>query len=97
MIAGDRILYTKVSRSGPTCVPVSMLDIFLIPILTAILDDVPMRISLPKIEYKPMTPAGANFTGHKDYLTKLMAYFSIEPGGPLSSKCFLLYGVGVIG
>jgi len=46
-------------------------------------DDVPMRISLPKIEYKPMTPAGANFTGHKDYLTKLMAYFSIEPGGPL--------------
>jgi hypothetical protein len=70
---------------------------FLVPSLTARLDDIAERISLPKIEYKPMTPSSANFAGRRDYLTKLWAYFSVEPDGPLRSKSSLLYGMGAIG
>src|ERR1700728_1820157 len=83
--------------TGPTCRSVCKLDMFLAPSLTARLDDIPATISLPKIEYKPMTPSSANFTGRRDYLAKLRAYFSVEPGKPLRRKSFLLYGMGGIG
>jgi len=61
------------------------------------LDDIPQTISLPKIEYKPMTSSSAIFTGRKGYLTKLRAYISTEFDGPLRGKSFLLYGMGGIG
>jgi DNA replication protein DnaC len=67
---------------------------FLVSGLITKLDDIPETISLPKIEYKPMTPSSANFTGRRDYLAKLRAYFSIEP---LGRKSFLLYGMGGVG
>jgi DNA replication protein DnaC len=70
---------------------------FLAPGLIAKLDDRPKNISLPKIEYKPMTPSSENFTGRSAYLAKLRAYFSAEPGEPLRRKSFLLYGMGGIG
>jgi hypothetical protein len=94
MTASDGNLYRM---SGPTCLPVCILDMFLAPGLNTKLDDIPKKISLPKIEYKPMTPSSANFTGRRDYLAKLRAYFSVEPGEPLRRKSFLLYGMGGIG
>ena len=83
--------------AGPTCLLVCILDMFLAPDLIARLDDAPKTISLPKIEYKPRTPSSANFTGRRDYLAKLMNYFSIKPDEPLRRKSFLLYGMGGIG
>jgi hypothetical protein len=74
-----------------------MINIFLAPNLTAKLEDIPRKISSPKIEYKPMTPSSSNFTGRREYLAKLRHYFSVEPGEPLRRKCFLLYGMGGIG
>ena len=44
-----------------------------------------------------MTPSSAIFTGRRDYLAKLRAYFSAEPNEPLRRKSFLLYGMGGIG
>jgi hypothetical protein len=97
MTASDGILYRM---SEPTCRSVCILDIFLAPNLTDRLDDIskiPNTIPLPKTEYKPMTPSSANFTGRTNYLAKLKAYFSVEPGEPLRRKSFLLYGMGGIG
>jgi hypothetical protein len=97
MTASDGILYRM---SGPTCLPVCIRDMFLAPTLIARLDDVPKipkTISLPKIEYKPRTPSSANFTGRRDYLTKLRDYFSLKSDEPLRRKSFLLYGMGGIG
>jgi hypothetical protein len=74
----------------PVCIP----DIFLASGLIVRVDDIPKTISLP---YKPMTPSSANFTGRRDYLVKLGAYFSVELDEPLRRKSFLLYGMGGIG
>jgi hypothetical protein len=76
---------------------VCILDMFLAPSLIFRLDDISRRNSLPKIEYKPRTSSSANFTGRRDYLTKLRDYFSGESDGPLRRKSFLLYGMGGIG
>jgi hypothetical protein len=73
---------------------------FLAPTLIARLDDIPKipkTISLPKIEYKPRAPSSTNFTGRRDYLTKLRDFFSAESDGPHRRKSFLLYGMGGIG
>jgi DNA replication protein DnaC len=70
---------------------------FLASYLTDRLDDIPNTISSPKIEYKPRAPSSANFTGRRDYLTKLRDFFSAESDGPLRRKSFLLYGMGGIG
>jgi hypothetical protein len=94
MTASDGNLYRI---SGPTCLPVCIFDMFLAPGLIAKLDHIPKNISLPKIEYKPMTPSSANFTGRSSYLAKLRAYFSAEPDKRLRRKSFLLYGMGGIG
>jgi hypothetical protein len=59
--------------------------------------DLPRAISSPKIEYVPMTPSSMKFTGRRDYLTKLRAFFSAESDGPFRRKSFLLYGMGGIG
>jgi DNA replication protein DnaC len=94
MIASGGNLYRM---SGPTCLPVCILDMFLASGLIAKLDAILQNISLPKIEYKPMTPSSAIFTGRRDHLAKLKAYFSVEPNEPLRRKSFLLYGMGGIG
>src|SRR6202034_1640731 len=94
MTASDGILYRM---SGPTCLPVCMLDMLILSGLMAKLDDIPKNIPSPNIEYKPMTPSSGNFTGRSDYLAKLRAYFSVEPDKPLRRKSFLLYGMGGIG
>jgi hypothetical protein len=69
----------------------------LAPNLTDRSDGIPQGISPPKFEYKPRTPSSANFTGRRDYLTKLGNFFSAESDGPFRRKSFLLYGVGGIG
>jgi len=94
MTVSDGISYLM---SGPTCLQVCTLDMFLAPSLKARLDDIPQRISPPKIEYKLRTPSSAIFTGRRDYLTKLRDYFSLKPDEPLRRKSFLLYGMGGIG
>ena len=83
--------------SGPTCLPVCIPDMLLALGLITKLDDIPKNISLPKIEYKPMTSSSPNFTGRKDYLAKLRDYFSHKPSERLRRKSFLLYGLGGIG
>ena len=83
--------------SEPACCTVCILYMFLAPSLTDRSDEIPKRNSLPKIEYKPRAPSSANFTGRRDYLAKLMNYFSIKPDEPLRRKSFLLYGMGGIG
>src|SRR5277367_5627576 len=86
--------------SGPTCLTVCILDIFLTPALMARLDDIPTipkTIYLPKVEYKPRAPSSPNFTGRRDYLTKLRTFFNAESNGPHRRKSFLLYGMGGIG
>jgi DNA replication protein DnaC len=65
--------------------------------LIARLGDIPKTISLPNIEYKPRTSSSANFTGRRDYLTKLRDYFNLKGDEPLRRKSFLLYGMGGIG
>jgi DNA replication protein DnaC len=70
---------------------------FIAPSLTAKLDDIPKRIPALKIEYKLRTPSSPNFTGRRDYLTKLRDYFSFKPDEALRRKSFLLYGMGGIG
>jgi Cdc6-like AAA superfamily ATPase len=68
--------------------------------LIARLDDIPeipKTISLPKIEYRPRAPSSPNFTGRRDYLTKLRTFFNAESDGPHGRKSFLLYGMGGIG
>jgi hypothetical protein len=97
MTASDGISYPRVSGSGPTCVLVCILDMFLVQNLTARLDDIPKWIFSPKIEYRPRTFSSANFTGRRDYLTKLRDYFNVKPDKPLPRKSFLLYGMGGIG
>jgi hypothetical protein len=94
MTASDGILYRMLGLTG---LPVCMLDIFLVPSLTARLDDIPKGIFSPDVEYKPRTPSSANFTGRRNYLTKLRDYFSLKPDEPLRRKSFLLYGMGGIG
>jgi DNA replication protein DnaC len=74
-----------------------MSDMFLASNLTHRSGEIPQRISPPKIEYKPMVPSSANFTGRRDYLTQLRDYFSVKPDEPLRRKSFLLYGMGGIG
>jgi hypothetical protein len=69
----------------------------LTPPLTAGLDDIPNTISLPKIEYKPRAPSSPHFTGRRDHLTKLRAFFNAESDGSHHRKSFLLYGMGGIG
>src|ERR1700728_2969942 len=59
--------------------------------------EIPKRTSSPKIEYKPRAPSSENFTGRRDYLTKLKDFFSAESDVPLRRKSFLLYGMGGIG
>jgi hypothetical protein len=84
----------------PTCLAVCILNMFLTPALIARLDDIPKTlktISLPKIEYKPRAPSSPNFTGRRDYLTKLRAFFNAESDEPHRRKSFLLYGMGGIG
>ena len=83
--------------SRPTCLPVCILDKFLASGLIAGLEDIPKTISLPKIEYKPITSSSMNFTGRRDYLTKLKDFFSAKSEGPHRRKSFLLYGMGGIG
>src|ERR1700733_2602733 len=83
--------------SGPTCLPVCILDMHLAPALMARLDVIPRTIPLPKIEYKPRAASSPNFTGRRDYLTRLKDFFSAESNGPLRRKSFLLYGMGGIG
>ena len=97
MTASDGISHPRVSRSGPTCVLVCILDMLFAPSLTARLGDIPKRISSPKNEYKQKTSSSANFTGRRDYLAILRAYFSIKLDEPLRRKSFLLYGIGGIG
>jgi hypothetical protein len=97
MTANDGISYLRVSISGPTCRQVCTLDIFLTRYLTDGSDEIPQRISPPKIEYKPRSSSSANFTGREDYLTKLRDYFTVKPNEPLHRKSFLLYGMGGIG
>jgi hypothetical protein len=74
-----------------------MLDMFLAPNLTDRSGEIPKRTSSPKIEYKPKAPSSVNFTGRRDYLTKLRSHFGYEPDEPLRRKSFLLYGMGGIG
>ena len=86
--------------SGLTRPPVCILDMSFAPALITRLDDIPeipKTISLPKIEYKPRAPSSTNFTGRRDYLTKLRDFFNAESDGPLRRKSFLLYGMGGIG
>jgi hypothetical protein len=83
--------------SGPTCLQVCLLDMFLTPGLIAKLDDIPKMISLPNIEYKSMTSSSVKFTGRRDYLAKLRAFFNAESHEPHRRKFFLLYGMGGIG
>jgi len=83
--------------SGPTCRSVCTLDMFLAPSLTDRSGEIPKMTSSPKIEYKPRAPSSANFTGRRDYLTKLRDFFSAKSDGPLQRKSFLLYGMGGIG
>jgi hypothetical protein len=97
MTASDGISHPRVSRSGPTCTLVCILNMFFALSLTARLDDIPKRISSPKNEYKQKTSSSVNFTGRRDYLAILRAYFSVEPDEPLHRKSFLLYGMGGIG
>jgi hypothetical protein len=94
MTASDGILYRML---GPTCPSVCILDIFLASGLIVKLDDIPKAVSLPKIEYKPMTSSSMKFTGRRDYLTKLRAFFTAESDGLRRRKSFLLYGMGGIG
>jgi hypothetical protein len=94
MTVSDGISY---QMSGLTCLQVCILDIFLAPSLTARLDDIPKRISSPKVEYKPMTSSSTIFTGRRDYLAKLVDYFTVKHDEPLRRKSFLLYGMGGIG
>ena len=94
MTVSDGISYRM---SGPTCLQVCILDIFLALSLMARLDSIPKTISLPEIEYKPRAPSSANFTGRRDYLTKLRDYFSVKPDEPPHRQSFLLYGMGGIG
>jgi hypothetical protein len=92
--ASDGISY---QMSGPICLQVRTLDMFLVSNLTDKSGEIPKRISLPKIEYKPKAPSSANFTGRRDYLTKLRDFFGAKSDGPLRRKSFLLYGMGGIG
>src|SRR5580692_424617 len=94
MTVSNGVLYRM---SGPTCLPVCILDMFLVSGLIVELDDIPKTISLPKIEYKPMTSSSTKFTGRRDYLTQLRAFFNAESDGYHSRKSFLLYGMGGIG
>jgi DNA replication protein DnaC len=94
MTASDGILYRM---SGFTYLPVCIPDIFLASGLIVKLDDIPKTISLPKIEYKPRTSSSMKFTGRRDYLTKLRAFFNAESDGSHRRKSFLLYGLGGIG
>jgi hypothetical protein len=95
MTVSDGISY---QMSGPTCLQVcSILNMFLAPYLTDKSGEIPQRISPPKIEYKPRTFSSANFTGRRDYLTKLRDYFSVKPDEPPHRQSFLLYGMGGIG
>jgi len=94
MTVSDGISYRM---SGPTCLQVCILDMFLASNLTDRSGEIPQRTSSPKIEYKPRAPSSANFTGRRDYLTKLRDFFSAESDGPLRRKSFLLYGMGGIG
>src|ERR1700730_3419365 len=59
--------------------------------------EIPKTISLPKIEYKPRAPSSRNFTGRRDYLTKLRDFFSAGSDGPHRRKSFLLCGMGGVG
>ena len=77
--------------------PVCVLDMFLASSLIAKLDDIPKTFPLPTIEYKPMTSSSMKFTGRRDYLTKLRAFFTAESDGFNRRKSFLLYGMGGIG
>ena len=92
--ANDGISYRM---SGPTYRSVCILDMFLAPNLTDRSGEIPERNSLPKIEYKSRAPSSRNFTGRRDYLTKLRDFFTAESDGPLRRKSFLLYGMGGIG
>jgi hypothetical protein len=92
--ASDGNLYRM---SGPGCLPVCVLDLFLAPGLIARLGGIPKNISSQKIEYKPRTSSSANFTGRRDYLKKFRDDFSVKPDEPLRRKPFLLYGMGDIG
>jgi hypothetical protein len=83
--------------SGPIRLQVWILDTFLAPNLTDRSGEIPKRNTSPKIEYKPRAPSSTNFTGRRDYLTKLRDFFSAESDGPLRRKSFLLYGMGGIG
>ena len=94
MTVSDGISYRM---SGPTCLQVCILDMFLAPYLTDGSGEIPKRISLQKNEYKPRTSSSVNFTGRRDYLTKLRDFFGAESDGPLRRKSFLLYGMGGIG
>src|ERR1700728_703461 len=94
MTASDGISYRM---SGPTCLPVCILDMFLAPSLIVRQDDIPKTISIPKTEYKPRAASSPNFTGRRNYLTKLKDFFSAQSDGPLRRKSFLLYGMGGIG
>src|ERR1700733_8564453 len=94
MTVSDGISYRM---TGPTCGSVCILDIFLAPNLTDRSGEISKRNSLPKIEYKPRAPSSANFTGRRNYLTKLKDFFSAETYEPLRRKSFLLYGMGGIG
>jgi hypothetical protein len=69
--------------SGPACLQVCILDIFLAPNLTDRSGEIPQRTSSPKIEYKPRAPSSANFTGRRNYLAKLRNFFHAESDGPL--------------
>jgi DNA replication protein DnaC len=94
MTASDGTLYRM---SEPTYLPVCMLDMFLSSSLITKLVDISKTISLPKVEYKPMTSSSMKFTGRRDYLTKLRAIFNAESDGLRRRKSFLLYGMGGIG
>src|ERR1700733_13215829 len=92
--ASDGISY---QMTRPICRWVCILDTFLVSNLTNSSGEIPKRTSSPKIEYKPRAPSSTNFTGRRDYLTKLRDFFSAESDGPLRRKSFLLYGMGGIG
>ena len=74
--------------SGLTYLLVCTIDMFLAPALIARLDDIPKTISVPKIEYKPRAASSPYFTGRRDYLTKLRAFFNAESDGPHRRKFF---------
>jgi DNA replication protein DnaC len=92
MTASDGISYQMAG-----CSSVCILEMFLAPNLTDRSGEIPKRKFLSKIEYKARAPSSANFTGRRDYLTKLRDFFSAESDGPLRRKSFLLYGMGGIG